>query len=51
MRTISDASAHRWAPKGLSGVTVARSSAFSVRGSWEMSSSRSLISVAPSFFW
>ena len=37
--------AARWAPKGFSGVTVARSSSFSVSGRSAMSSSRSLTCV------
>jgi hypothetical protein len=39
MRTISSLPAHRWAPIGLSGVQLARSSRFSVSGSMAMSAS------------
>jgi hypothetical protein len=39
MRTISSRVAHRWVPIGLSGVTLARSSCFSVSGSDAMSAS------------
>jgi hypothetical protein len=48
MRTISDGSAQRWLPNGFSGVTVSRSSLFSVSGREAMSSSRSL-GFEPSF--
>jgi hypothetical protein len=48
MRTISEGSAQKWEPNGFSGVTVARSSLFSVSGSSAMSSRRSL-GLGPSF--
>jgi hypothetical protein len=47
MRTISDGGAHRCAPKGFSGVHVARISGFSVRGRRPIASSPPAASADP----